>query len=284
MADRPNTTVRQLDRPTELASAKRDPGTFVKSDGLLVIDEIQRAPDLVLPIKAWVDDDNRPGQFLLTGSARLLGLQNLPDSPNERSETIERWPFSQGELHGRVERFVDLLFSDDPLPSLASTASKSDYVNRALMGGYPEATKRTAGRRETFPRRIRRRPHRPRHHSALWDPAAAGPHSSSRPSSQPHGHDHKRTEHCRNARRSEVDRRSIPHVARRGLRHQAIERLGDVSHDPSDTKVEAVLRRLGARCASRQLERNGPAPQRSRRGTTPRKLRCRLAVLPAWLV
>jgi uncharacterized protein len=148
--ERVGTEVRRLDRPSDLAAARADPESFVRSHALLVIDEIQRAPELVLPIKARVDDDNRPGQFLLTGSARLLGLRNLPDSLIGRSETIELWPFSQGELEGRIDRFVDTAFADAPLPARSSTMTKTDYLDRALSGGYPEATQRIGSRREKF--------------------------------------------------------------------------------------------------------------------------------------
>jgi len=41
----------------------------------MVIDEIQRVPELLLAIKEQVDTDPRPGHFLLTGSARVLGVQ-----------------------------------------------------------------------------------------------------------------------------------------------------------------------------------------------------------------
>lgn len=150
VGDRTGTEFRRLDRPNDLAAARQDPETFVRSDALLVIDEVQRAPELVLPIKARVDDENRPGQFLLTGSARLLGLRNLPDSLIGRSETIELWPFSQGELEGRVEQFIDSVFADGPLPRFESHITKSDYLDRALSGGYPEATKRLPSRREKF--------------------------------------------------------------------------------------------------------------------------------------
>ncbi|TYB63360.1 ATP-binding protein [Nonomuraea sp. PA05] len=71
----------------------------------MVIDEIQRAPGLLLAIKAQVDHDPRPGRFLLTGSSRLLGLKELPDTPPGRMETIELWPFAQGEIDGTADRF-----------------------------------------------------------------------------------------------------------------------------------------------------------------------------------
>jgi hypothetical protein len=80
---------RNLDLPQDLQSALADPAGFVAFEGLMVIDEIQRAPELLLAIKAKVDADPRPGQFLLTGSSRLLGLRDLPDTLPGRVETIE---------------------------------------------------------------------------------------------------------------------------------------------------------------------------------------------------
>src|ERR1700761_7440971 len=63
---------RDLDLPQDRQSALEDPVGFVSFAGLMVIDEIQRAPELLLAIKTKVDADRGPGQFLLTGSSRLL--------------------------------------------------------------------------------------------------------------------------------------------------------------------------------------------------------------------
>ncbi|HEY8043475.1 MAG TPA: AAA family ATPase, partial [Streptosporangiaceae bacterium] len=63
---------RDLDLPQDRQSALEDPVGFVSFGGLTVIDEIQRVPELLLAIKANVDNDPRPGRFLLTGSSRLL--------------------------------------------------------------------------------------------------------------------------------------------------------------------------------------------------------------------
>jgi predicted AAA+ superfamily ATPase len=79
-------------------AAGADPSGFVAFPELMVIDEIQRAPELLLAIKEEVDTDPRPGRYLLTGSARVLGLRVLPDVLPGRTETIELWPFSQGEM------------------------------------------------------------------------------------------------------------------------------------------------------------------------------------------
>ena len=148
--DRPGVIERKLDRPNDLTSAKLDPNEFVTHDGLLVIDEVQRAPELILPIKARVDADNRAGQYLLTGSARLLGLRTLPDALVGRSETVELWPFAQGEIDGAPDRFVDAVFGSATGLSTAATLNRTDYLDRIVRGGFPEAVERSGNRRARF--------------------------------------------------------------------------------------------------------------------------------------
>jgi uncharacterized protein len=79
-----------LDDRAVRAAAEADPSAFVRHGGLLMLDEIQRVPELLLAIKREVDRDPRPSRFLLTGSARLLGVRDLPDALPGRTETIER--------------------------------------------------------------------------------------------------------------------------------------------------------------------------------------------------
>jgi predicted AAA+ superfamily ATPase len=148
--DRANVVVRSFDRSADLQAARHDPEAFVLHDGLMVIDEIQRAPEVVLPIKASVDESNRPGQFLLTGSARLLGLRALPDALVGRAETIELWPFSQGEIDGCADGFVDAVFGDHDRFGRVGQSVRDELLERATRGGFPEATKRANGRRQRF--------------------------------------------------------------------------------------------------------------------------------------
>ncbi|MGO8959440.1 MAG: ATP-binding protein [Streptosporangiaceae bacterium] len=138
---------RDLDLPQDRQSALEDPVGFVSFDGLLVIDEIQRAPELLLAIKVAVDADPRPGRFLLTGSARLLGLRDLPDTLPGRMETIELWPFSQGEMDRTADNFIDAAFSLGPELRHESTLSRADYADRIVRGGLPEAVARADPRR-----------------------------------------------------------------------------------------------------------------------------------------
>lgn len=116
----------------------------------MVIDEVQRVPELLLAIKEAVDTDPRPGRFLLTGSARLLGLRGLPDALPGRMETVELWPLSQGEIDGTPDGFVDAIFASGPELRHTSTEDRAGYVDRVLRGGFPEAIARAARRRERF--------------------------------------------------------------------------------------------------------------------------------------
>ncbi len=152
MADFPGAELRFLDEAPVRAAAEADPAFFVRHDGLLVIDEVQRVPDLFLAIKHAVDIDPRPGQFLLTGSARLSGLRDIPDLLPGRSETIELFPLSQGEIDRSADGFVTALFQNGaPAHVAASDLRRNDYLERALRGGYPEAVHRTdPGRRARF--------------------------------------------------------------------------------------------------------------------------------------
>ena len=133
---------RDLDRQQDRAAALADPVGFVDFPDRLVIDEIQRVPDLLLAIKAAVDEDPRPGRFLLTGSSRLFGLVGAPDALPGRMETVELWPFSQGELDGEPDGFIDAVFALGPDLRHDSTLTRADYAARVVRGGLPEAVAR----------------------------------------------------------------------------------------------------------------------------------------------
>ncbi|WP_233611299.1 ATP-binding protein [Amycolatopsis sp. WAC 01376] len=148
LRDHPAGVRRYLDDPRTRASAAADPVAFLDAPGAMLIDEVQRVPELWLTIKHIVDRDPRPGRFLLTGSARLLGLSQLPDSLPGRSETIELFPLSQGEITGKPDGFVDAAFEHGSrLRAVSSTLRRRDYLALAARGGYPEAVRRETPRR-----------------------------------------------------------------------------------------------------------------------------------------
>ncbi|WP_216894235.1 ATP-binding protein [Nocardia alni] len=149
-ARRPDTVLRLLDDPATLQAARDDPTGFVDHPGLMIIDEIQLAAELLRPIKMIVDLDPTPGRFLLTGSSRVLALRTLPDALPGRMEVIELWPFSQGEIHGQPDRFIDAAFQHGPDINHDSTWRRRDYLERAVIGGFPEAVRRNPRRRAAF--------------------------------------------------------------------------------------------------------------------------------------
>lgn len=142
---------RDLDRALDRAAAIADPVGFVDSPELLVIDEIQRVPELLLAIKSAVDEDPRPGRYLLTGSSQLFGMVAAPDALPGRMETVELWPFSQGEIDGGPDGFVDAVFTLGAGLRHESDVSRADYAARIVRGGLPEAVSRAdTRRRERF--------------------------------------------------------------------------------------------------------------------------------------
>lgn len=146
----PDAVIRLLDDPATLRAARDDPAGFVEHDGLMVIDEVQLVPELFRSIKVAVDTDPRPGRFLLTGSAQVLALRQLPDALPGRMEIIELWPFSQGEIDRSPDAFIDAAFAHGPALSRTSALRKRDYLERVVRGGYPEAVRRSPRRREAF--------------------------------------------------------------------------------------------------------------------------------------
>ena len=123
--------------------AEDDPAGFVRSQPVAVIDEIQRAPALILALKKAVDEAPRPGRYLITGSVDLFKGALSPDSLAGRVDTIELLPFSQAEIAGAgVPGFLDRAFAGD-FPSLAVTEPTDDLIERVISGGFPEALSRT---------------------------------------------------------------------------------------------------------------------------------------------
>lgn len=149
-AAHPGSRTRLLDDPPTLRAAREDSVSFVDHDGLLVVDEAQLAPELFRTIKMTVDLDPRPGQFLLTGSARVLSLRDLPDALPGRMEIIELWPLSQGEIDGDPDLFVDAAFAHGARLDHTSGLRRRDYLDRVVRGGFPEAVRRAARRRTAF--------------------------------------------------------------------------------------------------------------------------------------
>jgi predicted AAA+ superfamily ATPase len=133
-----------LDDPALLAAARADPAGLLEGLGeKVILDEVQRAPDLFLPIKAEVDRDRRPGRFLLTGSANPLFIPAVAEALAGRMEVLTLWPFSTAELAGKPDaRLAKLLLSERPRLPERAPVGREELIARIVCGGFPEAVQR----------------------------------------------------------------------------------------------------------------------------------------------
>jgi uncharacterized protein len=130
-----------------LATLRLDPLQFLEEHrSPLVIDEAQLEPQLLVWIKRIVDKRRRPGQFLLTGSARLGRSQLGGSDPLVgRSVRLSMLSMSQAELEGRKSDFIERAFGESWSTSFDVTRSERDAVSRSslpshLRGGLPGMT------------------------------------------------------------------------------------------------------------------------------------------------
>ncbi|MBX6330149.1 MAG: ATP-binding protein [Pseudolabrys sp.] len=135
-----------LDDQTVLGAARVDPSGFIRGLDRAIIDEIQRVPELLLAIKKSVDENYRPGRFLLTGSANVLTLPRIADSLAGRMETIRLLPLAQAEIFGRKPSFLESLYAGN-LQRPKDLIIGDELIRVVLAGGYPEAVSRTSERR-----------------------------------------------------------------------------------------------------------------------------------------
>ena len=141
-----------LDDETALAAARDDPVGFLRPLDRAILDEVQRAPELLRAIKLSVDHDRRPGRFLLTGSADLLTLPTVSESLAGRMEIVTLLPLSQAEIARSGGRFLEHAFAGALHPP-AAAATGAQLVQRVLRGGYPEMLRRAdAARRRNWAR------------------------------------------------------------------------------------------------------------------------------------
>jgi predicted AAA+ superfamily ATPase len=136
-----------LDDPALLEAVRADPLGFVNRQDRAIIDEVQRAPQLLMALKLAIDQDRRPGRFLLTGSANLMALPQVAESLAGRIEIHALLPLSQSELARRPNDFLPRALNQDwsePLGGTKATppAKAADLVERVLAGGYPEMRQR----------------------------------------------------------------------------------------------------------------------------------------------
>ena len=137
-------TIVRLDQPSQAASFRADPDAALRDrPEPVLLDEWQEVPDVLGAVKRAVDDDPRPGRFILTGSVR---------SDLEQ----EMWPGTgrliRAHMYGLTERELDNESTTPPTPTFLEALTNADlaafstpssaldlrnYVERAIRGGFP---------------------------------------------------------------------------------------------------------------------------------------------------
>jgi predicted AAA+ superfamily ATPase len=138
-----------LDDAATLAAAKSDPKGFIRGLTHATLDEIQRAPDLLLAIKESVDNDKRPGRFLLTGSADVMALPRVADSLAGRMEIVTLLPLAMGEIRARKPTFIELALEGRVATPRETPPVGDDLIEIVLTGGYPEVVARATAERRS---------------------------------------------------------------------------------------------------------------------------------------
>ncbi len=142
------TSYRTLDDIAMRQAAENDPHLFVEyaqKEGTLVIDEIQKVPDLLPAIKKVVDLNNRPGQFLITGSANIMGLPTVQESLAGRVGKIRLRPLSQGEIVKSSPDFLEKAFVQQFHRPVRQNTRK-ELIEMIFSGGFPEALRLEEGK------------------------------------------------------------------------------------------------------------------------------------------
>ncbi|PIS00788.1 MAG: ATPase [Chlamydiae bacterium CG10_big_fil_rev_8_21_14_0_10_35_9] len=124
-----------LDNLLELELAKTNPAAFLnRFNSTLIIDEVQRAPELFIAIKQQVDKNRKPGRFLLTGSANVLLLPKISESLVGRMEILTLQPLSLGEIHDNERDIIDQLFQK----KIGIPSKRIKIFEQIISGGFPE--------------------------------------------------------------------------------------------------------------------------------------------------
>ena len=130
-----------LDNSAQADLVAASPDDFVLGSSPVCIDEYQRVPELLQAIKGELNRRHAPGRFVLTGSTRFDSLPRATQALTGRIQFLDILPFSQGEIDGVREDFLDVAIHDPGqlLRHGPSTTSRADYTERVCRGGLPVA-------------------------------------------------------------------------------------------------------------------------------------------------
>ena len=131
-----------LDDDVLLAAAQQDPVGLIRGLDRAVIDEAQRAPELMRALKRTVDEDRKAGHFILTGSADLMALPRIADSLAGRMALVTLLPLSPAEVAGGRPDFLMRAFQGQPPAQPKQPVMADGLMRLVLGGGFPEMLRR----------------------------------------------------------------------------------------------------------------------------------------------
>lgn len=151
-----------MENPSHLSFANEDPTTFLKDHpNGMVIDEVQKAPQLFSHLQVVSDERNKPGQFILTGSHNILLNEKITQSLAGRIALTTLLPLSLTEIGAPLsltetifKGFYPRLYADsiDPLdfyPNYINTYVEKDVrqiKNVVDLSQFQKFMKLCAGR------------------------------------------------------------------------------------------------------------------------------------------
>ncbi len=142
IAKNKNITYYTFDDDDIYNTAKLDPNGFISyiAKDNVVIDEVQMVPEVISSIKMQVDEQNKKGMFLLTGSSDMFKNSKIKESLAGRMVSFNLYPLSYSEINNRDLNVIDKLFSDDfnYFNIEFEKITNINFVESVINGGYPE--------------------------------------------------------------------------------------------------------------------------------------------------
>ncbi|HOK30099.1 MAG TPA: ATP-binding protein [bacterium] len=126
-----------LDDFSFLEQAKRDPYSLWVDTDRVIIDEVQKVPELLSMVKISVDRTKREIRFILSGSSNLLLMRGISETLAGRAVYFEMYPMTYGEMIGDLsgkERFISLLKGEK---LINQNVEKLDYIPVMFNGFMP---------------------------------------------------------------------------------------------------------------------------------------------------
>jgi uncharacterized protein len=153
IADAREVPVIDLDDTAMVDLVSASPTDFVSGTEPVCVDEYQRVPGILQAIKGELNRIHTPGRYVLTGSTRFDTLPSATQALTGRIQFLDIFPFTQGEIDGTREDFLEVAFGEPEMIARppATSTDRAEYARRICRGGMPVAIGLSdAGRRRWF--------------------------------------------------------------------------------------------------------------------------------------